>query len=404
LYSPGWPFESATSGIVTYVHWVRSELQRMGHRVSLITATQQRDAADRIYGIDSGVLRRLVRRLRLKLGIDRDLVFTVGSRIAQEAVRIHRRDPIDVLEMEESFGWAAAVISLNRFPLVVKLHGPAFLTIPQDEADAQAEFVRRRIAAEGAGLAAARVITAPSQCTLESTIARYALEPAIRTKVVNPLALDPGARLWSAPASRRDTILFVGRFDKAKGADRVLLGFKELLAHRPGMRLDFVGPDMGMRADDGALVHFEDYVRSLFSASDASKINYLGRQSQEAISTLRCNAALTIVASRWETQGYTALEAMLQGCPLVCADTSGLSESVDHGVTGLLFQGDDTGEMVRHMLVLLDDAELAENLGRRAREYVLATHAPSRVVAQTLAVYQAAISDFRRHGSADSRH
>src|SRR5512132_2267137 len=103
LYSPGWPFESATSGIVTYVHWVRSDLQRMGHRVSLITATQQRDEADRIYGIDSGVLRRLVRRLRLKLGIDRDLVFTVGSRIAQEAVRIHRRDPIDVLEMEESF-------------------------------------------------------------------------------------------------------------------------------------------------------------------------------------------------------------------------------------------------------------------------------------------------------------
>ena len=404
LYSPGWPFENATSGIVTYVHWVRTELQRMGHRVSLITATRQRDEAERIYGIDSGLLRRMVRRLRLKLGIDRDLVFTVGSRIAEEAVRIHRRDPIDVLEMEESFGWAADVISRNRFPLVVKLHGPAFLTIPQDEADSQAGFVRRRIAAEGAGLAAARVITAPSQCTLESAIARYALEPAIRTKVVNPLALDPGARLWSAHASRRDTILFVGRFDKAKGADRVLLGFRELLAQRPELRLDFVGPDMGIRAENGTLVYFEDYVRSLFSASDASKINYLGRQSRDVISSLRCKAAVTIVASRWETQGYTALEAMLQGCPLVCADTSGLSEAVEHGVTGLLFQSDDVAEIARHVRVLLDDAEMAQNLGRRAREYVLATHAPSRVVAQTLDVYRAAISDFRRHGSRDSRH
>ena len=253
FYSPGWPFESATSGIVTYVHWVRSELQRMGHRVSLITATQERDEADRIYGIDAGILRRIVRRLRLKLRIDQDLVFTVGSRIAEEAARIHRRDPIDVLEMEESFGWAAAVISLNRFPLVVKLHGPAFLTIPQDEADAHSEFVRRRIAAEGVGLSAARVITAPSQCTLESAITRYSLKPAIRTKVVNPLALTPGASLWSASASRRDRVLFVGRFDKAKGADRVLLGFRELLAHRPQIQLDFVGPDMGIRADNKRL-------------------------------------------------------------------------------------------------------------------------------------------------------
>jgi len=395
LYSPSWPIESATSGIVTYVHWVRRELQRLGHQVSVITANEERDEASGIYGIDHGVWRRLIRRLRLKLGLDRDLVFEVGTMIADEAERIHRRSPIDVLEMEESFGWHARVIARRRFPTVVKLHGPAFLTIPEEEA--AAEFVQRRIEAEGRGLATARAITAPSQCTLDNTLVKYGLEPAIGDKVVNPLGLDSATALWSSGSSRRDTILFVGRFDKTKGADRVLLGFRDLLRQRAEVTLTFVGPDVGIRDEDGRLVHFEDYASALFSASELSKIRYLGRRSQTEISTLRSEASLTLVASRWETQGYTALEAMLQGCPLVCSDTSGLSESVVHESTGLLFRGDDIPDMVRQMLRLLDHPDFAEGLGRRAREYVVATHSPSVVVAQTLAIYRAAISDFR-HG------
>ena len=394
FYSGGWPPEIATSGIATYTEEMRDELHRLGHRVTLITATTQRDDGNRVYGIDASRWGRFVRRVRLKLAADRDDVYSVGSHIAEQAARIHCRDPIDVLEMEESFGWAAEVISARRFAVVVKLHGPAFLTMP--EADRDTEAMQRRIHREGAGLASARVITAPSQCTLEKTFASYALDPPISAKVVNPIS-PAGLDLWTAHSSSRDTILFVGRFDETKGADRVLLAFKAILSQRHDLRLTFVGPDVGIRVDGDRLVHFEEYARSLFSADQLQRINYVGRKSPKEIAALRCHAALTVVASRWETQGYTALEAMLQGCPLVCSDTSGLGESVQHGVTGLLFHGDDIDGLAMHILRLLDDRVLAEELGQRARKYVLATHAPEVVVEQALEVYRAAISDFHRH-------
>jgi glycosyltransferase involved in cell wall biosynthesis len=51
-----------------------------------------------------------------------------------------------------------------------------------------------------------------------------------------------------------------------------------------------------------------------------------------------------VVPSRWEGFGLVALEAMRCGCAVVASRVGGLSEVVDDGVTGLLFEpGDAAG-------------------------------------------------------------
>ena len=59
---------------------------------------------------------------------DRRVVFEWGKAIAATVREVHERDPMDVFEMEESFGWCADVQMRVPVPVVVKLHGPEFLT------------------------------------------------------------------------------------------------------------------------------------------------------------------------------------------------------------------------------------------------------------------------------------
>lgn len=397
LFTPAWPLETYPNGIVTYVHWMREGLRSRGHKVSVFAGSL--DASDKtplVYPVDSTLVERTLQRAKSFLGSGGDPLFAAGGQIAAAIARHHSDDPIDVLEMEESFGWAASMIDRRLFPVVVKLHGPAFLSLVEE--DLESDFAVQKIRAEGVGLEKARVIISPSLCTLEDTLNRYALKPFLSQHVVNPLTLRPGTDLWSESSAGSMTILFVGRFDKRKGGDRVLQSFKKVLERHPEARLVFVGPDRGLTTANGDRVHFASYVDAIFTVTERERILYLGAQSQEVIGKLRCEAAMTVVASRWESQGYTALEAMLQGCPLVCADTSGLSESVTHLSTGLLFQGNDIDDMAAQIVLLLDRPELAKQLGETARDYVLEQHGVEQVVDRTLKVYRSAIADFNGAG------
>jgi len=146
----------------------------------------------------------------------------------------------------------------------------------------------------------------------------------------------------------------------------------------------------------GQRIGFHDASASLCDGSTRSRIDFRGGLDPQSIYPLRAGAYLTIVASRWENQSYTALEAMGQGCPLVSSDAGGQGEFVIDGSTGLLAQAGSADDLARRVAALLADPAGAAELGRHAREHVLAEHSPSAVVAKTLEVYEAAIGKVRR--------
>ena len=401
LFAPGWPYGSVSNGILTYVHWLREGLLAQGHKVSIFVFSSEGAVLEPdVHPVRPS--RAIVARrwLLRKLGRSQSPEELAGENILSAALRLHRRQPLSVFEMEESFGWVATLIEADRFPVVVKLHGPAFLSLTAEElgsASADAKIER-----EGRALSAAIAITSPSLCTLTDTISRYGLAPRLKAHIVNPLGLPPSAPRWSLATCDKDTLLFVGRFDKRKGADRVLRAFKIARAQRPWLKLVMAGPDAGLITAEGTKVHFEAAAAEHFTASERASLTFLGPQRPEEVARLRATAAVTLVASRWESQGYTALEAMLQGCPVVCADTSGLREAVRDGHNGLLFDGDDPDDLVSKIFAILDSPELAIRLGAQARRDVAEIHGLGRIVAQTLAVYESVAAVTTR--DADARH
>ena len=389
--SPTWPPGLFPNGIVTYVDWMRRGLTAQGHRVSVFTGVVDPASDDpTLHQIERSLSGRMADTVRLRLLGQRRSVFDAGDVIADSIRKVHQSDPFDVIEMEESFGWAASVARQTGIPMVVKLHGPAFLHLVEE--DLATPHGQEKVRREGIALRSLPVIIAPALFTLRKTLARYQLRPTIGQQVVNPVALADGTPLWQLDRCARNTVLFVGRFDKVKGGDLVLLAFQRLLARKPHLKLVFVGPDSGLVQPDGSKIQFDAFMRSRGDAALSRAVSYRGRLAPGEVALLRAQAMVTVVASRHENQAYTVLEAMLQGCPVVCTDNSGSSESVEHQVTGLLAQTDDPDDMARQIEHLVDDPALAQSLGAAARAYVLKMHAPEAVVAQTIEVYRQAIA------------
>jgi len=392
LFCPAWPPQRFASGIVTYVNQLRNELRDRGHQVTLLVG--QLDPEDPpeldVVKVEVSFLFRLQARLMARLGSQYWGTGNWGRMIVKALKKIHQRSAIDVVEMEESFGWCGLVASQSGIPTVVKLHGPTFLVSPlgptPDAAKAQ------RIDREGQALAKVRTIISPAQCTLDQTISKYGLSPDYARQVVNSIVGRPDLPLWRADRCVRNIVLFVGRFDAVKGADVVLKAFKLLLARHGDLKLVFVGPDHALPDDLGKNLSFEPYVEQLFNPSQKAAITYLGRRSPPEIEKLRCEAFVTVVASRWENQPYALLEAMLQGCPVVASNSGGIVEIVDHGKTGQLFECANPLSLADSLEALIEDPQMAAEMGRLARQYVLEKHSLAAMTDATLSSYEHAIS------------
>lgn len=389
LFAPAWPATAYPNGVVTYVHHLRTELLNQGHRVSVFTALLgAASESPGIYLVEPTSVQRA--RSRLAKWFRGSGVFGFGNAIAARVNDRHRSDPLDVFEMEETFGWCADVQRLVPVPVVVKLHGPAFLTLV--EVDRRSKRGRLRIESEGNALRRMAAIVSPSARTLESTLSRYGLTPRIRRVIPNPVAGEPGIEPWRLEDCDRKAILFVGRFDLLKGGDTALIAFRRLLELDGDLTLIFVGPDSGLVARHGGRVFFDAFRDSLFTATQAQRVRYLGKLPRSDIPALRRKAMLTLVASRWENQPNTVLEAMSQGCPIVAPDTGGIGEIIQDGVNGLLARREDIDDLCEKMTRVLRDPLEAQRLGANARRYVAERRSARDLVMDAVGVYDEAVA------------
>ena len=84
-------------------------------------------------------------------------------------------------------------------------------------------------------------------------------------------------------------------------------------------------------------------------------------------------ASVVAVATRpnLHVSGMTvSLEAQATGRPVVLTDTAGTSDYVADGTTGFLVRGGSSSQLADRLIGLLDDAELAQRLGRQGRSAV----------------------------------
>jgi glycogen synthase len=202
---------------------------------------------------------------------------------------------------------------------------------------------------------------------------------------------------WSADSARvaalrsglspdgAPVLLFAGRLEYEKGVQTVLAALPRLRRRFPGVRLVIAG--VGTH---------EDELRALARRLRVARaVTFMGFLGPDDLAVMAAAADCALVPSIYEPFGMVALECAAAGTPLVVADTGGLREFVDHGLTGLRFTPGDPAALADAVTTLLRDEVAAARMVRDARALLARDYTWDAIARRTAAVYERAAREER---------
>lgn len=176
--------------------------------------------------------------------------------------------------------------------------------------------------------------------------------PGVDGDIFKPRSVDPALRSRLTKGKpERFLFIYAGRFSKEKalqGMLRILEPFEDVAVALIGS-----GPDQRFRRHNlGDRVYVSD-----------------GFWSQHEVARAHACADAFITASCTETCGFSVLEAMACGLPVVAPAAQGLVDLVRDGDQGLLFAPGDVEDARQKVQRLLSDRALQQHLREQARSH-----------------------------------
>jgi 1,2-diacylglycerol 3-alpha-glucosyltransferase len=190
-----------------------------------------------------------------------------------------------------------------------------------------------------------------------------------------PLERAAAQRALALPAAE-PLVLYVGRLDREKSVDRVLLAFERIAGTLGGAHLWLVG--QGKEA--------EPLRRLAAGLSAAPRIHFAGVRAHEDLAAWYQAADLFLFASETETQGLVLAEAAACGLPAVAVIAPGCEEVVRDGETGVLTKSNPAA-LAEAAIGLLLDGERRAGMAVRARRVAEADFDVALQITRTLQVY-----------------
>jgi glycosyltransferase involved in cell wall biosynthesis len=391
MVSPGWPPEALANGIVSYVATLARALETQQVHCHVLTSRPMADAVEPFVH----VIRPDVSSLRSKL------MWRISPRswenrsfshaLLEQVRKLQTEHDLELIEIEESYGWARYLWGHCPVPVIVRLHGPWFLNGVANGVVQDGAF-KQRDRWERSGLLCADGITAPSRHVLEETRQHFGLALPDAQVIPNPVEPVGIPDRWNLQECDQNRIAFVGRFDRHKGGDTILEAFSRVVQACPNAKLDFIGPDRGFLDDAGRLWKFEEYFQQHLSDAARSNVTYHGFLPGAAAAKVRKRALVTMAPSRYETFGIATAEAMMAGCPLVVCGAGALTELIQDSQNGLVASVGSATDLADKVVSLLKDPQGAKRLGEQAALDAAQRYLPHVVARQTVDYYRRVLS------------
>ncbi|HYB01344.1 MAG TPA: glycosyltransferase family 4 protein [Ktedonobacteraceae bacterium] len=346
---------SYPGGVRDHVLHLANEFKAMGHEV-------------RIMAPASGPKGKLIEKPILKMGWTTPIPINgsiarimLDPSIALRVRRVLQREHFDVIHVHEPLvpGLSQTVLRCSNTVTVGTFHASSYPSI----------YSTSNLAYASTNLFLRPLFRRLSGCIAVSTaalqfVSRYF--PADYRVIPNGVNLDRFSEKI-APLSQfmdgKQNILFVGRFEKRKGAKYLLRAIPEIRERFPHTRFIFVGEGR-LRRGFQKFVERHDWQDIVFTGyvSDSELPRYF------ASAHIFCSPA-----TGGESLGIVLLEAMASGVPIVASNISGYATVVSHGVDGLLTTPRSSEELALAIKHLLGHEPLRQqfiNAGlREARDY-----------------------------------
>jgi len=393
-------------GIATYTWMMACALADQGHKVCVV-AQRPPDPAPTID--HPGVTVRWIQPPPFCHRVPRRLpavLYYIGAyslSVAQVLADMIAREGVDIVESPE---WRVEALAYSyrpaAAPIVLRLHTPRFV---ERKVNGRWRGVGDAILEHAEVRLARRVVHLSAPSASLATVAAHTWRLPLERITVIPNPIDSAFFAPAEDTARNDvvartpscgspaessTILYVGRLERRKGVDLLIEALPAVVAMCPDARLEFVG-SVGAGGIRAALVARAE------ALGVADRVTFQGKLDPAAVRDRYRRAAVCVVPSRYEAFGYTCLEAMACGRPVVATNTGGLSEILAPGDCGALVPPEDPAALAAAIIQVLLRPDMGAAWGCNARRRVERVYAADAVARQMSALYEEVIARYRAH-------
>jgi glycosyltransferase involved in cell wall biosynthesis len=167
-------------------------------------------------------------------------------------------------------------------------------------------------------------------------------------------------------------IAYVGRISPEKGIETLIKA-----AERTDLDLKIAGDYSSL---PGILKHKSD------------KINFVGHLTKNQLEEFYKNARFLVVPSNWyEPFGLVIAEAMGLGLPVIGSKIGGISEIIENGLTGFLFEPGNHNDLAKKIKILWNNPDLCRKMGAKGRKKATQEYSESTYYHSLIKIYEKAI-------------
>jgi 1,2-diacylglycerol 3-alpha-glucosyltransferase len=352
-------FSPRVGGVPTSIGTFRRELQRLGHRVTLLVPD---------YGHGQSGDEDIIRVPSHRLVFDPEDRVMRARAILRMSKALHAQPP-DLVHIQTPFVAHYCGVRVARaldVPVLESYHAffedyfPFYAPVlPKAVTRAATRYLWRRQCKEVDGL------VVPSRL-MADVLRGYGVRTVIE---VIPTGIDrrefvqPDAerfRRRHGIVAGRPLLVHVGRVALEKNIGFLLRVVRELRPHRPDLLFVIVGQGPAQKG-------LEEQARRLGLREHVRFVGCLDRSTE--LPDCYAAADAFVFASRTETQALVVLEAMTFGVPVVSTSVMGTRETLPRSGQGALVAEEDPSAFAGQVLRVLDDVDLRRTLSERARAY-----------------------------------
>lgn len=171
-------------------------------------------------------------------------------------------------------------------------------------------------------------------------------------------------------------ILSLGRLNKIKGVDLLLLAFSKVLHDVKNVKLIIAGPD------DGELVRLKKMAEELEICSD---VRFVGPLYGDLKIAAYNDADIFVLPSKYDAFPNTVLESMACGTPVIATTGCHIADIVREN--GIVIDY-DSNQLKDAIITLIRDEDLAIEMGMRGRGIIFDKFNQETIIKKVIGIYQ----------------
>jgi glycogen(starch) synthase len=368
-----YPPDTGGGGIAAYARYVALGLLRRGHQVLVVSQLAPRSQPFQV--VEGVPVHRITanftsyRWTRLPIigrhvRFLRDILY--AWRVRQTLSNLARAQIPDVVEYADID--AEGLFHPNICPYVVKLHTPHQVLRPY-YTSREVPYAQRGIELlEARTIRQADGISSPSHYLANKVAQLYRLNEKSIRWVPNPIDTDFFSPCAESGSGNPLAVLYVGRLEPLKGAMVFAAAIPAIARAVSNSRFIFLGADRASSSGGSQKQELEAFFEK---EGLRDRVQFYGHAEPNVFRDFYRRATVCVVPSLFENCPYTLLEAMACGLPAVVSRAGGMTEMVDDGRTGVLFETGNADALAEATIALLQSPARRNSLGDAARQFVL---------------------------------